>query len=149
MDISRPDEILVATVVLIFSMSLAAEVVRRLAKDKCLRLMHDHHVTYLPSDGPIIWGDMHVRSRGFEIIFDSPFINSRELTKTGFLVYEDEVPNALAICRTIHGLTKESCVIARSRSPEASTPGRSVACAGPWVTSLTSYATPSSTRSGW
>ena len=50
---------------------------------------------------------MHVRSHGFEIIFDSPFVNSRELAKTGCLIYEDEAPNAVAICRTIHGLTKE------------------------------------------
>lgn len=86
MDISQLDEILVATVVLIFSLSLAAAVVRRLAKDKCLKLMHDHHVTYLPTAGPIIWGDMQVRSRGFEIVFDSPFINSRDMAKTGSLV---------------------------------------------------------------
>ena len=101
------DEIFAATVVLIFALSLAAAVVRRLAKDKCLKLMHDHHVTYLPGAGPIIWGDMYVHSQGFEITFDSPFTNSRELAKTGSLVYEDEVPNALAICRTIHGLTAE------------------------------------------
>ncbi len=101
------DEIFAATVVLIFALSLAAAVVRRLAKDKCLKLMHDHHVTYLPEAGPIIWGDMHVRSQGFEIVFDSPFTNSRELVKTGSLVYDDEAPKAVAICRTIHGLTKE------------------------------------------
>ena len=101
------DEIFAATVVLIFALSLAAAVVRRLAKDKCLKLMHDHHVTYLPAAGPIIWGDMHVRSQGFEIIFDSPFTNSLDLVKTGALVYDDEAPNAVAICRTIHGLTKE------------------------------------------
>ena len=107
MDSLQLDEIFIATVALIFALSLAAAVVRRLAKDKCLKLMHDHHVTYLPETGPIIWGDMHVRSHGFEIIFDSPFVNSRELAKTGCLIYEDEAPNAVAICRTIHGLTKE------------------------------------------
>jgi len=101
------DEIFAATVVLIFALSLAAAVVRRLAKDKCLKLMHDHHVTYLPGAGPIMWGDMFVHSQGFEIVFDSPFTNSRDLSKTGSLVYEDEIPNALAICRTIHGLTPE------------------------------------------
>ena len=107
MDSLQLDEIFFASVILIFALSLAAAVVRRLSKDRCLKLMHDHHVTYLPASGPIIWGDMQVRSHGFEIIFDSPFVNSRELAKTGCLVYEDEAPHALAICRTIHGLTKE------------------------------------------
>jgi hypothetical protein len=107
MDSLQLDEIFLATVALIFALSLAAAVVGRLAKDKCLKLMHDHHVTYLPETGPIILGDMHVRSHGFEIIFDSPFVSSRDLAKTGCLIYEDKAPHALAICRTIHGLTKD------------------------------------------
>ncbi len=105
--------------------------------------MHDHHVTYLPKDGPIIWGDMHVRSRGFEMIFDSPFINSHELAKTGSLVYEDEVPHALAICRTSlmarsrYGTTRapfcsrESRMASATRAPQAEASGGQSAASRP------------------
>ena len=69
--------------------------------------MHDHHVTYLAPDAPAVWGDMFVFSQGVQIVFDSPFVNSRNLSKSGFLIYEDEILKAVAICRTVLGLTEQ------------------------------------------
>ena len=69
--------------------------------------MHDHHVTYLAPDAPAVWGDMFVFSQGVQIVFDSPFVNSRDLSKSGFLIYEDEILKAVAICRTVLGLTEQ------------------------------------------
>ena len=67
--------------------------------------MHDHHATYLPSTGTVVWGDLHVSSNGLEIRFDSSFVNSRGLTKSGYFLYEDELLASVALCRTVHGLT--------------------------------------------
>ncbi len=47
MDTTIIDDLFLVTIFLIFALTLLAALVRRLSKDKCLRLMHNHHVTYL------------------------------------------------------------------------------------------------------
>jgi len=53
--------------------------------------MHNHHVTYLAPNAPAVWGDMFVYSQGVRIAFDSPFLDSRSLSKSGFLIYEGKI----------------------------------------------------------
>jgi hypothetical protein len=122
MDSFGIDDLFLITIILVFLLTLSVALVRRLRKDKCLRLMHDHHVTFLAPGAAAIWGDMKVCSQGMVIQYDSPFVNSRKLSKTGFLLYEDELMQALAICRTVHGLTRKELrqresQIARSFNP--------------------------------
>ena len=105
MDSFGVDDIFLLTVGLIFALTLLGAFLRRITHDRCLRLLHDHHVTYLPHAGRVVWGDLHVSSHGLEIRFDSSFVNSRGLTKSGYFVYEDELLESVAICRTVHGLT--------------------------------------------
>ncbi len=58
-------------------------------------------------NAPAVWGDMFVYSQGVRIAFDSPFLDSRSLSKSGFLIYEGEILKSLAVCRTVDGLTPE------------------------------------------
>jgi len=101
------DNLFWMTVLAVFALTIIGALVRTRQRDKCLKLLHDHHVTYLPVDGKPMWGDLYVSSSGLELRFDAPFINRRGLTKTSTLVFKDELTQCLALCRTVHGLTDE------------------------------------------
>ena len=101
------DDLFWMTVLAVFALTIIGALVRTRQRDKCLRLLHDHHVTYLPVDGEPMWGDLYVSSSGLELCFDAPHVNRRGLTKTSTLVFKDELAKCLALCRTVHGLTDE------------------------------------------
>ncbi len=95
------------TVLAVFALTIIGALVRTRQRDKCLTLLNDHHVTYLPVDGEPMWGDLYVSSGGLELCFDAPHVNRRGLAKTSTLVFKDELAKCLALCRTVHGLTDE------------------------------------------
>lgn len=100
------DDLFWLTVLVIFLATIIGALVRRLRKDKCVKLLDDHHVTYLAADGSALWGDLSVSSQGLELRYDAPFTTSRGLLKSGYLVYPDEWGSCVALCRSIHGLTE-------------------------------------------
>ena len=83
------DDLFWMTVLGIFALTIIGALVRARQRDKCLKLLNDHHVTYLPVDGKPMWGDLYVASNGLELCFDAPFVNRRGLTKTSTLVFKD------------------------------------------------------------
>lgn len=101
------DDLFWMTVLGVFALTIIGALVRTRQRDKCLKLLNDHHVTYLPVDGEPMWGDLYVASNGLELCFDAPHVNRRGLTKTSTLVFKDELAQCLALCRTVHGLTDE------------------------------------------
>lgn len=101
------DDLFWMTVLAVFALTIIGALVRTRQRDKCLKLLNDHHVTYLPVDGEPMWGDLCVTSSGLELCFDAPYVNRRGLTKTSTLVFKDELVKCLALCRTVHGLTDE------------------------------------------
>ena len=116
------DQIFWFTVGLVFVLTLVSALIRRWKKDKCLKLFQDDHVTYLAEGQPALWGDLRVTSQGLEILFDSPYVTGRQLTKTSGLIYADELPQMVALVRTMHGLTpaeqaKHKRQLARSVNP--------------------------------
>ncbi len=101
------DDLFWMTVLAIFTFTIIGALIRTRQRDKCLKLLNDHHVTYLPVDGEPMWGDLYVASSGLELCFDAPHVNRRGLTKTSTLVFKDELAKCLALCRTVHGLTDQ------------------------------------------
>ena len=95
------------TILATFALTIVGALVRMRQRDKCLKLLNDHHITYLPVDGEPMWGDLYVSSSGLELRFDAPHVNRRGLTKTSTLVFKDELAKCLALCRTVHGLTDQ------------------------------------------
>jgi len=93
------------TVLFIFVTAVVTVLVKQRKKDKCLKLFHDYHVSYLTITGQIIWGDLIVFSKGLELAFDAPYENTRGMLKTSAMIYEQDLANCLAICRTEVGLT--------------------------------------------
>ncbi|MHC4578471.1 MAG: hypothetical protein ACYTFD_19965 [Planctomycetota bacterium] len=101
------DDLFWLTVLVIFVATLVAALLARLRKDKCLKLLDEHHVTYLTGAGAPLWGDLQVASQGLELVYDAPYTTSRGLAKTSYLVYADEWAECVAVCRSVHGLSDD------------------------------------------
>ena len=54
------------TLLVLFSATLLAGLVRRYRKDRCLKLLEDYHVTVVHGNGNPLWGTLEVTSRGVE-----------------------------------------------------------------------------------
>ncbi len=63
------DDLFWMTVLGVFALTIIGALVRTRQRDKCLKLLNDHHVTYLPVDGKPMWGDLYVASSGLELCF--------------------------------------------------------------------------------
>jgi hypothetical protein len=99
------DDVFWLTILLVFVVGIVAAFVRLLQKDKCLKLLHDYHVTCLAGGRQTIWGDLRVSSSGLELVYDAPYRTRRGLDKSTSLIFADELAACVAICRTVHGLT--------------------------------------------
>ena len=100
------DDVFWLTILVVFAVAIVAAFVRLLQKDKCLKLLDDHHVTFLAGGDRTIWGDLHVSSDGLELVFDAPYRTRRGFAKCTTLIHQDELNGCLAICRTVHGLVE-------------------------------------------
>ena len=94
-----------ATVFVIFLITIVTALLRRLAKDKALKLLHKYHTGIFHEQRVTAWGDLWVFSQGVELMFDEPVTTRRGLVKTSALLYDDEFPGLVAFTRSVHGLT--------------------------------------------
>src|SRR6185503_13541920 len=95
------------TVLAIFLITILTALLRRLAKDKALRLFHEYHVAFFSERRATLWGDCLVYSQGVELLFDQAFTTRRGLIKSSALLYEDEFGPMIAFTRSVHGLTED------------------------------------------
>ncbi len=107
------DNALAVTILLIFVTAIIVALVNAWRRDKCLKLMHDYHVTFLTTTRLPTWGDLLVYSRGIELRFDAPYVTRHGTVKSSSLVYDDEMSGCLALCRISTALTKNE---SRSRA---------------------------------
>jgi hypothetical protein len=96
---------LALTLLLIFVTAIITVLIQQRRKDKCLKLLHDYHVSYLTATGKCIWGDLLVFSKGLVVRFDAPYRNSRGIIKSSALIYETDMANCMALCRVDSALT--------------------------------------------
>ncbi len=101
------DNALALTLVMIFLAAIIGALFNAWRLDKCLKLMHDYHVTYLTTVGPPAWGDLVVYSRGIELRYDAPYMTRHGMAKSSSLIYDDELGHCLALCRIDAALTKK------------------------------------------
>ena len=101
------DNALALTLVIIFAVAIVGALFNAWRLDKCLKMMHDYHVTYLTTAGPPAWGDLVVYSRGIELRYDAPYVTRHGTAKSSSLIYEDELGHCLALCRIDAALTKK------------------------------------------
>ena len=93
------------TIGFIFLAAIISAVIARRRKDRCLKLLHDYHVTMSLVNGRVIWGDLHVHAQGLELDFDAPFITKLGFIESGYMFYEPEMPTLHALVRYIGDLT--------------------------------------------
>lgn len=99
------DNLFLWTILVVIVASMLGAVIRRRQRDKCLKLLNDHHVTLLTTGGQVLWGDLIVYSQGLEVRFDAPYQTRRGLTKTSAMLFDDELGQCLALCRIEEALT--------------------------------------------
>lgn len=92
-------------ILFIFLVAIVGAVVKMRQRDKCLKLMRDHHVTYLATTGRIVWGDLCVYSQGLELSFDAPYQTREGIIKTSEFIYETKLSECMALCRPESALT--------------------------------------------
>jgi hypothetical protein len=107
------------TVLVIFLVTIVGALVRRLRKDKCLKLLHGHEVTYLNRDGRPLWGELWASSHGLELRYDAPYTTRRGIIKASYLVFPDEAASCRALCR-VEGALSDAARAERRRQVERS-----------------------------
>lgn len=117
------DRIFWLTILSIFLLTLLSAFIRRISKDKALKLFHGSHATFLSEKRPTLWGDVLVQSQGLEMLFDQAYTNRRGLVKASALIYEDEYPPMVALTRTVHGLSEKERAIREAQIRRTFKPG--------------------------
>ncbi|MFG0292461.1 MAG: hypothetical protein ACF8MJ_04830 [Phycisphaerales bacterium JB050] len=95
------------SVTVIFLVTIISAFIRRRQRDRCVKLFHDYHCTFLPSKADPVWGDLCVTSEGIEVFFDAVYTTRRGITKSSALVYAEELNEYVALTRPIVGLSEE------------------------------------------
>ncbi len=111
------------TILFIFLAAIVSVVLKVRRKDKCLKLLSGYHVGYLTTAGKALWGDLIVYSSGIELEFDAPYTTRRGLHKRSALIYDSELANCLAICRTEDSLTEQEKAQRRAQVRRSYAPG--------------------------
>lgn len=101
------DDLFWATIGFIFLSAIISAFIRARQRDECLRLMDDHFVTLVMTDGRTVWGDLRVFGRGLQLRYLSPHYTRRGRVKTGYLLYQKEMGQVLAACRFTGQLAPE------------------------------------------
>ena len=117
------DNLFLWTVLVVIVASMLGAVIRRRQRDKCLKLLNDHHVTLLTTGGQVLWGDLVVYSQGLEVRFDAPYQTQRGLTKTSAMLFDDELGQCLALCRIEEALTPNERRVRRRQIRRSFNPG--------------------------
>jgi hypothetical protein len=103
-----PSTVFYITLLFIFLTAIVTAVLTKWAKDKCLKLFHDYHVTIERLRGQTSWGDLHVFSQGIELLYDHPFVDVRGRKKTSYLYYQPELDSqVLSLLRYHDELTPQ------------------------------------------
>jgi hypothetical protein len=115
--------ILLLTIGLIFIVAIISTVIVRRRRDRCLKLLHDYHVTMEMANGKVIWGDLRVFPQGLQVEYDAPYQTELGLVKSGYLLYQSERESMLALSRYVGDLTAEELAARRRQVLKRFRPG--------------------------
>jgi hypothetical protein len=119
-----PATLFYITLLFIFLTAIITTVLTKWARDKCLKLFHDYHVTIERLRGQTSWGDLRVFSQGIEILYDHPFVDVRGRKKTSYLYYQPELDTqVLSILRYHDELTPDEQRLRKSQIQRTFNPG--------------------------
>lgn len=104
----------IITLVVILAATLIGSYVRSSRRDQALKDFDGFNVTVEKKDNHIMWGEMHVYSTGFELIYRSDVQDDHHL-ETSYILYRDEFDEIQAIYRYTRDLNDE---LRRKRAKE-------------------------------
>lgn len=98
---------LIATVALIFIVSLLGAYMRANRRDPCLRAFDGFHITLERVDGKHVWGKMELESTGLELRYRGT-IQDESHIESSYILYSEEYKDIRAIFRYVDDLTEEN-----------------------------------------
>lgn len=108
----------IITLVVIIGATLVGSYIRAARKDRCLTDFDGYHITVERKNGRVAWGDMHLVSTGFELVYRADVQDEGHM-ETSYIYYKDEYSDIQAIYRYARDLT-EDLQKRRARSVEKS-----------------------------
>lgn len=100
------DVSLLATVGLIFFLTLLGAYIRSSRRDPCLKSFASYHVTVERSSGRIVWGELHLESTGLELSYKDTVQDSNHL-ESSYILYSSEFDDIQALYRYVDELSEE------------------------------------------
>lgn len=100
------DVSLLATVALIFFLTLIGAYLRSSRRDPCLRSFEGYHVTIERSSGQIVWGELHLESTGLELAYKDSIQDSNHI-ESSYILYSAEFEDIQAMFRYVDELDEE------------------------------------------
>lgn len=102
------DNFLISSVIIIFFTALTGSYLQRRKRESVLKELENFHVTARFKDGKRVWGKFKLYSRGMELLFSRPYLNSHDNKITSFIIYPSELEHLQAIYRYHDELTPEN-----------------------------------------
>src|SRR5690606_31423428 len=100
------DVSLLATVGLIFLVTLVGAYLRSSRCDPCLKSFEGYHVTVERSNGTIVWGVMHLESTGLELAYKDT-VQDADHVESSYVLYASEFGDIQALYRYVDELDEE------------------------------------------
>ncbi len=97
----------ILTLAIIVAATLVGSYVRSSRKDRCLASFDGFHITVETKSDRVIWGQMNLKSTGFELIYRSDIQDEKHL-ETSYILYKNEYADIQAIYRNAQELTEEN-----------------------------------------
>ncbi len=97
---------LIATVSLIFAITLIGAYLRSNRRDQCLKSFEGYHVTLERANGKVVWGVMELEATGLELRYRDSVQDSNHV-ESSYLLYGEEFQDVQAIFRFVDDLSPE------------------------------------------
>jgi hypothetical protein len=100
------DVSLLATLGLIFFITLLGAFLRSSHRDPCLKAFQHYHVTLERKSGKVIWGELELVSTGFELLYRDSVQDDQHI-ESSYVMYSTEFEDIQAIYRYVDDLSPE------------------------------------------
>ncbi len=100
------DNILIATVVIIFFTALLSRIVQRF--DRVLKSIRNFHITIIRMDGKRMWGNARMYANGMKLLFSKPYQSSGGAWVDSYIFYQAEMDSLKLIYRYHDELSPEN-----------------------------------------
>lgn len=94
---------LLATIGVIFGVTLFGAYLRSSRRDACLKAFNGYHVTLERTSGKIIWGEMDLETTGFELLYRDTVQDANHV-ESSYVMYGSEYEEIQAIYRYVDDL---------------------------------------------